>query len=198
MHLFAFRSVLSLARRPRGRVMTPIPAHGAALQSPMRRSPVPHVQAQLDRSSRTSPRQPGSCPVRVPKQVAPAATAELAPAGPAPPRRHSIISICWKQFGDGLGQPQFIPPVRSVLQLCRPYRGGGWDYDSQIAPRLGHIPACPAAGRLGGEGRFCFSPSSSRRQPRRRGPARSAPLPVLVAAAEPLGWAGALAAAMEH
>lgn len=73
MQLLAFRSVLSLARRPRGRVVTPIPVHGAALQSPVRRSPVPHVQTQLDHSSRTSPCQPGSGLVRVPKQVPPAA-----------------------------------------------------------------------------------------------------------------------------
>lgn len=73
------------------------------------------------------------------------------------------------------------------------------------------LPGCPAAGAHPGvprgrpawrRGAVLFLPLLLLLPPPaeavRPAPLRSAPLPVLVAAAEPLGWAGAMTAVMEH
>lgn len=97
------------------------------------------------------------------------------PISPAPPRltQHDLqrLEAIWEASWDCPGL------LRQCTQFYSGASGtevGGPDYGSQVVPRPGHIPVCPAAGWLGGEGRSYFSSSScSRRQPRWCGPARS-------------------------
>lgn len=83
---------------------------------------------QLDSSSRTNPRQPGSCPVHVSKQqVAPAATAKLAPA--AQPRPAAAPGFPDTRGSLGAGRYS-----HSLFRRCgRSYSGAG---GGTTTPRL--------------------------------------------------------------
>lgn len=180
--MLAFRSVLSLARRPRRRVVTPIAVHSAALQSPVRRSPVPHAQTQLDHSSRTSPSQPGPCLVRVPKQVAPAAPPRPAATDTArfPDTRGS--------WGAGRDSPSLFCRYGRFYSGARGTEAGRRTTIPRLPRGRGISRSAPQQAGLAERGGPASPPPPAAS---RGGAARPGPLPVLVAAAEPWGWAGA-------
>lgn len=190
MQLLAFGSVVSLARRPRGRVVTPMQypalrcrALCAGAQCHMCRHSwiAPHRQARAS---------PGPAPCASPSRSL-AVTAELAPA--AQPRPADTDTA---RFPDTGGSSRAGRESRSLFRRRSRFysTAGGTEAGGRTtAPRLprgrGISRRAPRPAGLAERGGPVSPPPPPAASP--GGPARSAPLPVLVAAAAPWGWAGA-------